>query len=141
MIAAPSTVPVTGQARLASTGPRSGDVVVAREAGDGLVPLRFVVRQVPGTAQVSWPSREQALHAASTFARRERVDVWIADERDGGEPRRHHPVASDAGLPRVVPRAPATRESGPRPHGRWTPPPSSRQPTAIAQGAVTVGRW
>jgi hypothetical protein len=61
-----------------------GDLVVSRDFSS---PNRFVLCQVPGTPQLGWPSRDEALRAARRFARAYRVDAWLSDE--GGLERVH----------------------------------------------------
>jgi hypothetical protein len=58
--------------------PRVGDIVVAADAKS---PEYYAIRQVPGTPQVSWAPREQALEVAAAYAQRHAVDLWIVDER------------------------------------------------------------
>ncbi len=99
--------------------PRHGDIIVAADATS---PRYYAIRQVPGTPQVSWASREQALEVAIAYAQRHAVDLWFVDEMGA---RRAEPVRSTA---RIVTTQPTTsptyttRAMAPgRELRRWTP--------------------
>lgn len=75
-----------GTVRMSTTAPlpppvspasvQDGDIVVTRVAG---APPRFAILRVPGTAQVSWASKQEALTLARGFAANCGVDLWFDD--------------------------------------------------------------
>lgn len=57
--------------------PRHGDVVITH---DHRSPACFAVRQIPGVAQLSASTREDALRVARAFARKHGLDLWFSEE-------------------------------------------------------------
>jgi hypothetical protein len=57
--------------------PEHGDIVISRP-GRSLKPYALSV--VPGPAQILCPTYDEALGRARSFAARERVDVWVAED-------------------------------------------------------------
>ena len=99
--------------------PRHGDIVVGP---DSSARARFTVYQVPGTPQMTWPTREAALASAKEFASRQGVDLWVSDGVTTSRLLRHQaPVptmapgrAATSPLVRVpAPRAADTRPATP----------------------------
>jgi hypothetical protein len=60
----------------AGSAPQDGDVIVTRESRSA---VRYTVRQHPGTVQFSASPRDEAVRLARSFAQKQAVDVWYAD--------------------------------------------------------------
>jgi hypothetical protein len=73
--------------------PRDGDVIVTRES----ISARFIICQMPGVAQLSTSSQDDAFRIARRFARTHAVDVWYLESGQRHLVETHR---SSAGLPR-----------------------------------------
>ncbi len=78
--------PATAPERDDQSQPQDGDVLITREAKSG---DSYNVRQLPGRAQFTAPSRDEALRLARDFATNQSVDVWSRDG-DGYERLERH---------------------------------------------------
>ncbi len=58
--------------------PEDGDVVVGEEEREGK--RVYVLHTAPGPGQFQYRTREEAIARALTFAKRQRVRAWLADE-------------------------------------------------------------
>jgi hypothetical protein len=61
---------------LDQSAPQDGDVLVTREAHS---PVRYTVRQLPGSVQFSAAVRDDAVRLARGFGQKHAVDVWYGE--------------------------------------------------------------
>jgi hypothetical protein len=61
---------------LDQSAPQDGDVLVTREAHS---PVRYTVRQLPGSVQFSAAVRDDAVRLARGFGQKHAVDVWYSE--------------------------------------------------------------
>lgn len=60
-----------------ATGPAHGDLIITKDTAEKKT---FTVGVVPGPAQVRFQTYEQAVAAASTWALRRRVAIWLTED-------------------------------------------------------------
>lgn len=103
--------------------PRHGDIVVGPDPSSR---ARYTVYQVPGTPQMSWPTRDAALASAKEFASRQGVDLWVSD---GATTTRllRHPAPVPTIVPGRVAAVPLMRAATPRPSDARPAAPEARR--------------
>jgi hypothetical protein len=60
----------------AGAAPQDHDIVVTRES---MSAVRYTMRQLPGVVQISASTRDEAVRLARSFAQKQAVDIWYAE--------------------------------------------------------------